>query len=185
MTGQANTPDVIVLGVGRSGTTTVARVLYERFGVCFGHHHMMRKEFMGEPVFEDHDLKRDLAALRAFGNGRISSWRMWLRYFSKNHEGCGAKYKGVKLLDLVYLPVEAFEHMAPKLIVRTYRPMESCVDSWCRYNRRPRATNTAWYVEREFLLSELERKLPMVRIEFEPESRVLTDDEIGGLVCLT
>lgn len=143
---------------------------------------MMRKEFMGEPVYEDHGLKRDLRALRAFGNGHVNAWRMWLRYYAKCHERCGAQYTGAKLLDLVFMPVEAFEHIAPRLIVRTYRPMQSCVESWTRYNRKARTINEQWYREREARLVELEARVPMVRMEFEPEHRQWTDDEVAAMV---
>ncbi len=168
-------PDVLVLGVGRSGTTTVARVLHERFGVCFGHHHTMYKWFRKERVYEDRHLKRKLEIVKRLGG---VGWKSWLRVYALAHADCTAEYTGAKILDLVYMPVEAFEYVAPRLIVRTYRPFESCVESWGRYNKRSRKWNEARYVEREGLLSSLEDRVPMIRMEFEPEKKKWVDDEV-------
>ncbi len=122
-------PDILILGVGRSGTSFVAEVLHRRFGVCFGHDASMLKDFRGETVYEDAGLKKMIKRV-VKGEVGIDSW---LRKFDATHRGCTAKLTGAKLLDFGALSFEQFMAIGPKAVIRTIRPYRSNVESWCRY----------------------------------------------------
>lgn len=183
-------PDILIIGTGRSGTSKTAEILHKHFGVCFGHSPSMLKDFRGETVYEDTGLKKMMRRL-IDGDVTIESW---LRKFDSTHKGCKAKLTGAKLLGFACLNIEQFAAINPKLIIRTKRPYQSCVDSWVRYRKDgipPPAENRAWaeeYVkEKEALLHIITPQLKAFGIEvlelfFDPEQECKTDEELIAVI---
>jgi hypothetical protein len=180
-------PDILILGVGRSGTSKIAEILHSRFGVCFGHDPSMLRDFRGETVYEDAGLKKMIKRV-VKGDVGIDSW---LEKFQATHKDCTAEFTGVKLLDFAALSIDEFLAIGPRLIVRTYRPFRSCVESWVRYRRGGVQTggeSREWaedYVSnretkiRTYLLPVLrEAGLKIVEFDFDPEDRVIPDEEL-------
>ena len=55
-------PSVIVVGTGRSGTSSVARILHEKLEVCMGHHLKMQAPGGAYEDYLAHGLNRMVAA---------------------------------------------------------------------------------------------------------------------------
>ena len=174
------TPDILVMGVGRSGTTFAAMVLHEQFGVCFGHHHTMYTEFRGEPIYEDEWLKEHLNDL-VLGRNKVDGF---LEYFGESHERCEAKLRGIKLLDLAILSVEQLKELKPKLVVRCYRGRESCCQSWVRYNGRDIGWAYKYYDDREYRLREFSacHALPVLTVMLDPLVHRVGEPEMVGML---
>lgn len=174
-------PDILVAGAGRSGTSAVARVLEARFGVCFGHHGV-GELFRGETVYEDQRLK---ASLKLVVQGRAPLRNFLEDFDAVHHEaGCEAALHGVKLLNLALLEREQILELDAPLLIWAWRPRDSCVDSWCRYNGGTRARNEAFVDRRlkklERTVAELEGRVNVVRVNFYPEDHRLSDDAIAN-----
>ncbi len=175
-------PDILILGTGRSGTSTTARVLHERFGVCFGHSKGMLQDFRGEMVYEDMRLKAWLERC-IWGLFDIEEW---LRRFSELHEDCMAPLTGVKLLRFADLSAEQLLALKPKLIIRTRRPREECVASWERYSDMGRDWAEWYYDQAEAKLEAMRAQIFLQRehkqfayttITFSTRCR-LTDEQV-------
>lgn len=165
--------DVLVLGTGRSGTSTTCRILHETYGVCFGHNEVGKKNKRGETIWEDAVLKNYLK--ETLGGAR-SVEEFHLRVL-ETHQGHDCRVYGLKLLDLCLLGSEDIKSFNPSLVVRTYRPRESCLRSW----RRPgwRTDVEFHYDRREARCTELEFALDDVRkVFFDPEQRTLTEEDV-------
>jgi hypothetical protein len=180
------TPDIVILGVGRSGTSKTAEILHRHFGVCFGHSPTMLQDFRGETVYEDRELKK---MIKRVVKGEVGI-DAWLRKFDATHKDCKAPLTGAKLLDFNALSLEQFMAMGAGLVVRTYRPHRSCVESWVRYRRNGvgRDEDKRRWAEEYVAAAEPRIKLlveqltaigvPVVELVFDPEQERIPDAEI-------
>ena len=119
-------PSVIVVGTGRSGTSTVARILHERLGVCMGHHMKMQSPGGAYEDYLAHGLNRMIVAT-ALSAGE------WLRVMSNCHEKC--ERWGAKDPWFLYWPISELHRLNPALIVRTWRSREKVTHSWLEVRR--------------------------------------------------
>ena len=186
-------PDVIILGQGRSGTSFAARVLPEHFGVCFGQRIDPRPQgAMESGKWEDQNMKSWNKALAMM---KITP-EEWLSQFDKAHRQCrkighlGDKQKlcfhGVKDPHLSFVPLLAFKHIKPGLIVEASRSKGQVLHS--RKHNAPWRSLIywAWHTEAALHnlqcihLAALEWDIPYVRLDFtERRSEKYVIDAIG------
>lgn len=171
------TGPIIVVGTGRSGTSTVSRILHERMGVCMGHFFRMHTI---HDYYEDlmaHGLNRMLGA----GQVTVLDWRLSM---AKAHANCGDW--GFKDPYFLYASPKAIEQIQPRLFIRTWRSQEETVESWIRHNVKiggrgdtpdMRIHFHRICMEREMLMDWKLEGHPSVTIRFESDRR-LTDEEI-------
>ena len=121
-------PAVIVVGTGRSGTSFAAQVCHEDLGICMGHYLKEGNSNNPEGFFEDlHSHGLLMLAL----NGTITPAVYW-QNVCKSHVSCDLW--GLKDPKFLYLPINTIASIAPKLIIRTWRPLKATVDSFIKAN---------------------------------------------------
>lgn len=119
-------PDVVVVGTGRSGTSAVARVLHERIGVCMGHFIKTPNAANPKGFHEDwleHGLMQNVLQ-------DVTGIDEFMRHVGGSHRSC--ERWGFKDPWFLYLPLNAMKAIDPKLVIRTWRPLEYTVKSWMR-----------------------------------------------------
>lgn len=174
-------PSVIVVGTGRSGTSSVARILHERLGVCMGHHLKMQHPGGAYEDYLAHGLNRMVAA-------NVLSATEWLRVMSECHGKCESW--GAKDPWFFYWTPEQLRFLSPVLVVRTWRSREEVTVSWLEMRRRcdskeppseMRKHFELLYDDRELRAKALEQQngLDVMTIKFD---RLLSDDEIASQI---
>ncbi len=155
---------IFVIGTGRSGTSTIAKLLHKKLHVCMGHQFREANEFNPDGFYED--IKRS-KLLDDFIRGRINL-DDWLNGLPHK---CGSTLWGFKHPRLLELSTDAILAAEPSLIVRTYRPERLVVPSLVRSveqfkgdEKKARIT-FRW---REDKIGELQKKRGdrIVRIDF-------------------
>jgi len=139
-------PDVIVLGVGRSGTSFVAGILHNHFGVCLGH-------YSSKLDFNEYYECQTMFGITIKLCGRFGCGRdpdemrhvdKWLELYTKEHkdcatsEACGKKLYGIKVKHMCWITPNQLRALRPKLIVRTWRDPESSATSFYELNKERR-----------------------------------------------
>lgn len=119
-------PEVVVVGTGRSGTSTVARILHERIGVCMGHYLKSPGSANPEGYYEDY-LEHGLMLMVAQD---ITGIDELMRCVSQSHKDC--ERWGFKDPWFIHLPQQAMKMINPRVVIRTWRPLEATVKSWMR-----------------------------------------------------
>jgi hypothetical protein len=173
--------DVVVLGIGRCGTSFTCDVLAEHFGVCFGHSPNIGKIWRGGMDYED---SRSKLALRKYLGGTLTRKQM-LDVFDQHGPEC--KITGIKLLDLVKLTLPDLLALKPRLVIETHRPLESNIESLRRYSGKPREWCELYCARRtrmrEALFRQLREASPpfpimAISIQFRPEHHRYTDSDM-------
>ncbi len=168
---------IIVVGTGRSGTSTVSRILHENLGVCMGHFFRLHTI---------HDFYEDLFShgLNRMLGDRNMSVIDWQHCMARIHMKC--EHWGFKDPHFLYVSPSAIKTIGPRFFVRTWRPLEQTVESWLRHNKRlggrgdtpdTRIHFHRICVEREMLMDWKLKDYPTLRISFDSAER-LTDKEI-------
>lgn len=119
-------PQLVIVGTGRSGTSTVARVAHERLGICMGHYLRLPGPANQDGFYEDllgHGILR-LILEDVIGTEEFT------RCVSQSHKDC--ERWGFKDPWFLYLPMGAMKIIDPQLVIRTWRPLEATVSSWLR-----------------------------------------------------
>lgn len=168
---------ILVMGVGRSGTSTVARILHTRLGVCMGHHPYLERPSKGQPIGSYEDLEMNYATKDLLaGNISVANWTT---LFKNQHrlEDCKEPFIGCKVTHLAALNPKQLEGINPRLVIRTLRPKELTVASLEKYRDR-KVDWAKFYDEREasMMRLQLETNVPFFTIGF--FDRVREDDDI-------
>lgn len=148
-------PDVIVVGVGRSGTTNTARIVHDHFGICVGHVFAAARPgnaFDGGPGREDEwMIKYTLSLIKGH-----STAEDWLRYWNVAHKNadCTATLRGTKQTHLAAATREQWLTIRPRLIIRTHRARELVVKSLHHHRRRRLFVWEEFYDIREGMMQE-------------------------------
>jgi len=129
---------ILVMGVGRTGTSTTSRILHTKLGVCMGHHPDLEKPKPGNPL----GSYEDVTMIRATKNLlRGATTTEWLKEFNIHDEyPCLKPYIGCKVTRLAGITPKQLIGINPKLVIRTFRPKELAVASLQRY----RDNTTDW-----------------------------------------
>ncbi|MCP4299606.1 MAG: hypothetical protein GY783_03395 [Gammaproteobacteria bacterium] len=168
-----SSPTVIIVGTGRSGTSHAAEMC-EEMGICMGHN-MNPKAKAPRAHHEDY-LAHGLNVMMSMGTIKAPHY---LALMEQSHKGCamwGAKDPWFLTWDPKDLRV-----LAPRLIVRTYRPLEDTLDSWRRIREICKEVDTdeqKAYVrqlfrdrEKRCLALEKSQQFNMVRIDYSVKRR--------------
>lgn len=167
-------PDVVVTGVGRTGTSFTAYLLQEKLDVCMAHNFDKPDKMIngGFPyAVGGYEEKYQMMTLTA----RLvtdDEWQKipWLDRYTVLHEFCKGLV-GIKQWRLSAAKREHWEMIKPGLVVRTFRPERPVVESMMRWRRpKNRAYWTRFYWERENNLSNVvdapDFPFPVVRIDY-------------------
>lgn len=143
-------PLILVLGCPRSGTSTVARLLHTKFGVCMGHD-FYTTEFNKQGYFEDKAMFDAADDLRT-GGITPEFFRDCLETSHKEAK-CSADILGFKYPTLSLLSSGVLDLLNPSKIIKTNRlPEEAVVTSFAKY-----ATGRELWGDRLNQLSELDK----------------------------
>lgn len=148
-------PDIIIVGVGRSGTTNAARIIHDYFGICLGHifghtrdlSQSGKNPFNGHPGRECHVTIRYTRSMIQGGHTPEQVLDHWRR--AHDDAGCTAALRGVKSTHLAAATWEEWLTIRPRLIIRTHRPRELVINSLHRWRKRRREVWERFYDERE------------------------------------
>ena len=124
-------PDVLVMGVGRSGTSTVARILHDRFLICMGHDFIDTGEANPKGTYES---KIGLGA--TYGLLEKKNIAGWLRSYETIHSRCDSRLRGVKVPHLAGITPGMLNDISPKLVVIAARDSGLNVASMARWRSK-------------------------------------------------
>ena len=167
--------DVVVTGTGRSGTSTVSRILHGKLGICMGHGQLFHEKSEAQPegTYEDGPLLRASTRLSGgfpFKNDTPSiTSGEWLYVFDEQHQKCGSTFVGVKSPHLSGVTLEDWEAISPRLIIRTFRPKKPTVESMKRWRAALGPVNWGKFIDdRENNMNEVfpELDIPVYVVSF-------------------
>ena len=131
-------PDVLVMGVGRSGTSTVARILNNCFGICMGHDFAKTNPAQPNGTFESRSMNIATKRLLAIANVKL-----WLESYAKMHKGfenrgpdtntCQSEFHGVKVTHLAGMTPIMLRGIDPRLVIMCKRDRELTIASLERW----------------------------------------------------
>ncbi len=126
-------PNVLIVGSGRSGTSTVARICHEKLGICMGHY-LKPGDYMNPSGYYEDYVSHGL--VRAMADGSYSAG-VYLEIMNGFHANCLSW--GAKDPWFLYCPEKTIREITPKLCIVTTRDIESTVKSWLKkwYNKHP------------------------------------------------
>ena len=169
---------ILVIGIARSGTSTVARILHEELGVSMGHDFPDPDDNNPKGYYEDLIVK-DLN--KGFVQGRLS-YREWFvgtfKYISDRlHEHIPWGVKNVRLASLLGLYLQFFDN---PLIIRCVRDPDLVVNSHIKcFSHRPDMSKLNVILKTQALNRILRGREHLV-VEFGEERR--TDGELIKLI---
>jgi hypothetical protein len=123
---------IYVVGTGRSGTSTVARVLHESLGICFGHRFDEPNEFNPKGFYEDLDVRENLVDGLIQGKISPQAFKMGVDRIHRKNK-CSDKPIGFKHPLLSYLDRATWVGLDPELVIWCVREEEKCVQSMVKY----------------------------------------------------
>jgi hypothetical protein len=145
-------PEVIVTGVGRTGTTNTARILHNHFGICMGHNFTPAYEPLPDGGYEELSMLKWSHQLVEKPEANVDDWTA---QYAMVHPDCD--HHGIKQTVLSLATYEQIALIGPKLLVTTSRPEEPTVRSLMKWRGYDKARATEFYLERaKNLLSILE-----------------------------
>ena len=155
---------IFVLGVGRSGTSTVARIIHQKNIACMGHEFPQPNGFNPLGYWEDKEVRR---LLSTFLTGNVSSFVVNVEKLHRNR-GCNKPILGFKHPVLCGVPREVWLSLQPKAIYWCTRPKEATIVSMMRFREFNRgsadvAKATHLYNNRMEMLSKNLDNLPFVK----------------------
>ena len=155
---------VVIVGTPRSGTSTVARIMHEYFGICMGTAWYNQVESNPAGNFEDKDL---VDTNQDFIEDRItlSQWEFRLMKFFHKMEKLGGPwgFKDPRMIRLVGAVLPYFKKCT---IIRTYRPAELCVPSRVKYLGWSHKSSSVSYVMDMATLDRLLSHYEHIKIDF-------------------
>lgn len=123
---QFRKPNIVIVGSGRSGTSTIARICHTELNICMGHFLKSSDPMNPTGYYEDlvsHGL------VRAMTDGSYSA-EIYLTLMNHFHSGCLTW--GAKDPWFLYCPLHTLKQLTPKLCIIATRDVESTVNSWVK-----------------------------------------------------
>ena len=159
---------IIVTGVGRCGTSTVARILHER-GICMGH--IFQQPDSGNPLGYFEDWPRGWGLMHSLLHEEITvdEWRKATVYYHKSHN-CSEEI-GYKHPLMSMLTAAQWDELAPRMVIWCRRDRESNIRSimtWSKAEEQGTAdirAATLVYNKRMFSLRE-NLRVPFIGLDF-------------------
>ena len=175
---------VLVTGTGRSGTSTTARILHERLGVCMGHEFIKAKgkKLSRNPLgFWEEIHERMTKMTKGLAKGTVSA-EQWRGYLDAAHDrhGCKSKLRGYKHPRLAEIPSErTWAELDPLLVIEAWRPRELVMQSMIFASPKNVTGCIDRYYERRKNMDRHLRGVPVFVIKFK---KVLSDDQVFELL---
>ena len=162
-------PKIIIVGSGRSGTSTVARLCHERLGVCQGHALKPGDQLNPQGYYEDivsHGIIRQAV------EGIVTIQR-YLEIMNDIHSKCPAW--GVKDPWFLFLNPDWKRYLNPHLVIYAQRNVENTVQSWLKVFQAGGTGMAKGQTGREVTPEVVEgyRKLTMERQQLCEESKAI------------
>ena len=166
---------IFVVGVGRSGTSTVARLLHTEFGICMGQRFREPDEKNEKGYYEDLDLKSlneqfligaltNPSFITALENELAKPWRQKIQWGFKDPRLCE--------LGGIY-----FTYLQP-IVIRCCRPKEQVIKSLQRCYGLTEQDASRLFDRREVALDNLLYRTEKKTITFGFGGKRKTDKEI-------
>lgn len=171
---------VIVVGIGRSGTSTTARILHQRLGVCMGHEFLNAtglKKTRNPLGFWEEQRGAMTGVTKLLAKGRVTPEK-WVQHLDRahDHHGCKSRLRGYKHPRLANIEsAEIWRALNPLLVIKTWRPRELVLQSMIIANPQKVAECLKRYEFRERNMEEHLKGVRTFTIRFE---RRLSDDEV-------
>ena len=171
---------IFVLGTGRCGTSSTARVIHESGMACMGHSFDSPNGFNPKGYWEDKDVRLYLHKLLC---GKVEQFSTLFEETHTQH-GCKAEYIGYKHPILSAVHRNTWLELNPYRVYWCYRPEQATVESilkFKKFKQKPltkhcRQIATRFYNDRLTQIKNTLNGLPFVRkIDF---SEYRTDDWI-------
>lgn len=177
-------PTIIVVGSGRSGTSSIGRILHEDLNICAGHFLKPPDKFNPKGYYEDlisHSLVRAMAA----GDNKQYNPGLYLTLMNGFHKGC--LNWSIKDPWFLYLPDEYLKQLQPKLCIVATRDLQGTLNSWLKIWRANKTSvaqppqkvidhYTKLTVERQQRAEQLQKIWPnIIKIDFTTK---VPDEEI-------
>lgn len=175
---------VLVTGTGRSGTSTIARILHERLGVCMGHTFIkatgLKKTRNPLGFWEEvHERTEKMTKGLAKGTVSVEQWRCYLDAAHDRHR-CRSKLRGYKHPRLAEIPSEkTWKALDPLLVIEAWRPRELVMQSMIYASPKNVTGCIDRYHLRRTNMDRYLKGVPVFVLKFE---RVLSDDEVYELL---
>lgn len=161
---------IFVVGPGRSGTSTVARILHEKLGVSMGESFRDPDDTNPQGYYEDLSFK-DLNMRMLSGGIPLDIWKSNLKaLMSQRKEPCGLKDP-----RLCYLLGHYLELAQDALLIRTHRPAHLVASSMSRCYKWPYVDSLQETIRRETMLDALVAGRTVYEINF---SQQISDEEL-------
>jgi len=156
-----------VVGIGRCGTSTVARVLHQNRICCLGHEWHTPDKFNPQGYWEDLVIrKKILSELQTVGFPVRKVYRKIYKYHKKS--GCDLSLPfGFKEPRLCRVPHARWIELEPKHIFWAQRPAELIINSlkrWKKEHTHPKQSAEEFFYKRQKMLEKALRGLPHVTI---------------------
>lgn len=119
-------PKIVITGSGRSGTSTVARVVHQRLNVCMGHI-LKRGDSLNEKGYFEDWISHSMVQLATKGSFDI---QVYLEAMNYQHSKCASW--GVKDPWILFFPEGWKLLMAPQLHIICERNTQATVTSWLK-----------------------------------------------------
>jgi hypothetical protein len=158
---------VLVVGTGRSGTTTTAKILHEKLGVCMGTKFALSAHDDGHCYEDEFFYACDMELM----NGRLSLplWQRLMNYRVEEREATGKPW-GYKAPTMTYtLPLLLPYFLKPPKIIWANRCKELTTKSFQKCYGWPEArANLEWENRQRHLRSYLEGTgRPVLKIQYD------------------
>lgn len=167
----------LVIGTGRCGTTTTARILHQNLGVCMGtvfHNSFPQAPFASYEDKEFADINYSLEA----GGVNLSQWLQCVTYYIYKRQITNKPWgvKDLYLVDLLGLYLSLFD--SPK-IIWCVRDKKDTMASWCRVFRESKEEAECVYEMRTMTIKRLLVGRDYLELDF---TKKRNEDEIERLI---
>lgn len=175
---------ILVTGTGRSGSSTTARILHERLGVCMGHTFIKAtglKKTRNPQGFWEEIGDGMTGVTKGLVRGTVSA-KQWREQLDLRHDchGCKSRLRGYKHPRMAEIASEeTWKALDPLLVIKTWRPRELVLRSMIFASPK----NISGCMDRYGLRKEnMGRYLKGVSVFVFKFREVLSDDEVFRLL---
>jgi hypothetical protein len=139
---------IIIVGSGRSGTSSVARVCHEELGICAGHFLKPGDDFNPKGYYEDL-VSHAIIRVMVMGDNAAYSPKLYLELMNKFHSNC---YNWcIKDPWFLYLPKDKLIELKPRLCIIAIRDFDGIMKSWIKLWRKNNKSTSATPVPKQVI----------------------------------
>lgn len=172
-------PDVVIVGVGRSGTTNTGRIIHDHFNICMGHVFDRRKEpFNWNPGSECHVTLRYLRSMVKGDHTPEQVLHYWRQAHEEKH--CTSILRGFKSTHIAAATWDEWLTIRPRLIIRTHRTRELTINSLHRWRGKCRDVWEQFHDDREEGMRKTvdQPDFPIKVVHVRYDASILSDEDL-------